>query len=719
METIADEGDPHSGASDRGGADGFVHLEASGVGLVLDCRGARLPRVLHWGRALPHATDADLTALALASLPATVPNSLDTPASVTMVPEPATGWFGLPGLLGHRDGRHWSPLFATEHVAVHDRGAEGGEVVVLASDAVCGLSLELRLDLTASGVLRMRAVLRNTASGWYTLDGLVMALPVPSEATELLDFTGRWSRERTPQRRAFSAAAHVRDGRRGRTGSDASFILVAGEKGFGFRSGQVWGVHVGWSGNHRTYAERLPTGESVIGGGELLRSGEVRLAPGASYETPWVYAVHGDGLDEMAARFHRQVRSGHAGPRPVIVNTWEAVYFDHDLGRLKALVDAAAEVGAERFVLDDGWFRGRRDDRAGLGDWYVDEVRWPEGLHPLVEHVRARGMDFGLWVEPEMVNPDSDLARAHPDWIVGAMGRRPPPIRHQQALDLRRPEAYQYILERLDALVSEYRIAFLKWDHNRDLIDADVHGQTTAVYRLMDELRARHPGLEIESCSSGGARVDLGILARTDRVWASDCIDGLERQAIQRWTALLLPPELIGSHVGAARSHTTGRTQSLALRAGTALFGHFGIEWDLTTATDEERTELRRWVELYKRMRGWLHRGVVVRADHPDPALWVHGIVSAERDQALFSVVAMTTGARTQPGRVRIPGLDPHRRYHVHPLAPGDKPGTTALTPNPWLAEGVVVTGEVLAEVGLSAPPLHPEQLLLLHITKA
>ncbi|MGP3960341.1 alpha-galactosidase [Nonomuraea sp. 3N208] len=708
---------------DGRGIDGFVHLQASGAGLVLDCRGTRLPSVLHWGRALPHATDADLAALALASLPATVPNSLDTPAQVAMMPELASGWFGLPGLVGNREGRDWSPLFETEHVALRDRGGEGGEVVVLASDTGCGLSLELRLDLTAGGVLRMRAALRNTAAGWYTLDGLVLTLPVPAEATELLDFTGRWSRERSPQRRAFSASAHVRDGRRGRTGSDASFVLVAGEKGFGFRSGQVWGVHVGWSGNHRTYAERLPTGESVIGGGELLRSGEVRLAPGASYETPWVYAVHGDGLDELAGRFHHHVRrsrpQGRGGPRPVVVNTWEAVYFDHDLGRLKALVDAAADVGAERFVLDDGWFRGRRDDRAGLGDWFVDEERWPEGLHPLAEHVRARGMDFGLWVEPEMVNPDSDLARAHPDWIMATAGRRPPPVRHQQALDLRRKDAYGYILERLDALVGEYRIAFLKWDHNRDLIDADAHEQTKAVYRLMDELRARHPGLEIESCSSGGARVDLGILERIDRVWASDCIDGIERQAIQRWTALLLPPELIGSHVGSAGSHTTGRTQSLALRAGTALFGHFGIEWDLTAATEGERAELRRWVGLYKRMRGWLHRGAVVRADHPDPALWLHGIVSEDRDQALFAVVAMATGARTQPGRVRIPGLDPHRRYHVRPLAPGDKPGTTALTPNPWLAAGVVVTGQVLAEVGLSAPPLHPEQLLLLHVTKA
>jgi alpha-galactosidase len=191
---------------------------------------------------------------------------------------------------------------------------------------------------------------------------------------------------------------------------------------------------------------------------------------------------------------------------------------------------AAARVGG-----------GRADVGADqLADWYVDAGVWPDGLHPLIERVRGLGMQFGLWVEPEMVNPDSDLYRAHPEWVLGA-ARLPPSWRHQQVLNLAHPDAYAYILERLDALLTEYDIAYLKWDHNRDVVDAPVHAQTLAVYRLLDELRARHPGVEIESCSSGGARVDLGILARTDRVWGSDSNDALERQHIQRWTALLLP----------------------------------------------------------------------------------------------------------------------------------------------------------------------------------
>ena len=232
------------------------------------------------------------------------------------------------------------------------------------------------------------------------------------------------------------------------------------------------------------------------------------------------------------------------------LNTWEAVYFDHRLEPLVELAEKAAAIGVERFVLDDGWFGSRRDDHAGLGDWWVSPEVWPQGLHPLVDRVTQLGMQFGLWVEPEMVNLDSDIARAHPEWVMATGGRTPVPSRHQQVLNLGIPECYAHIRDALFAILAEYDIAYLKWDHNRDLVDAGshpdgrpgVHAHTLAVYRLLDELRAAHPRLEIESCYSGGGRVDLGILQRTDRVWVSDCIDPHERQMMQRWTAQLLPP---------------------------------------------------------------------------------------------------------------------------------------------------------------------------------
>ncbi|MCE6996482.1 alpha-galactosidase [Saccharothrix sp. S26] len=703
-------------------ADRIVHLRADGVSLVLRCEGSRLPHVLHWGVDL--GPDADVEALASVSVPAVVPNATDEPAAVAVIPEHATAWPGAPGLRGHRDGRDWSPLFSVESVV-----EDGGSCLVHATDLDAGLALDLEIGLTPAGLVRLRATVRNTGDTTYTLDGLVLALPLPARADELLDLTGRWGRERTPQRRPFGVEAHVRDSRRGRTGSDATLVLVAGERGFGFRRGRVWGVHVAWSGNHRTYAERVPTGEAVIGGGELLLDGEVRLAPGETYTTPEVFGSCGDGLDELSARFHRHLRSRPhhpGGPRRVVLNTWEAVYHDHELDRLRALADRGAEVGAELFVLDDGWFRNRRDDTAGLGDWYVDESVWPDGLHPLVDHVRSLGLEFGLWVEPEMVSADSDLLRAHPDWILSTGARRPPLVRGQYVLDLTRPQVRAHLLERLDALVTEYRIAYLKWDHNRDLVDAGdsrtgraaVHAQTLAAYGLLDELRRRHPGLEVESCSSGGSRVDLGILERTDRVWASDCIDALDRQGIQRWTGLLLPPELIGSHVGAARSHTTGRRHDLAFRAITALFGHFGIEWDLVAADPAELAELARWVRFYQRVRGWLHRGRVVRADSPDPAVLVHGVVSDDEAQALFAVVAIASGTTTSPGRVTLPGLPPGARFTVRPVDHADLPPSTALVGVPWLATGARLSGRELAEVGVQVPPLHPEQALLLHLVR-
>ncbi|WP_049560985.1 alpha-galactosidase, partial [Nonomuraea sp. SBT364] len=411
-----------------------------------------------------------------------------------------------------------------------------------------------------------------------------------------------------------------------------------------------------------------------------------------------------------------------SSPRPVVLNTWEAVYFDHDLDRLLELAGRAARVGVERFVLDDGWFPGRRHDRAGLGDWRVDPAVWPDGLHPLVKRVRELGMQFGLWFEPEMINPDSELARAHPDWILQTGDRLPPAARHQQVLDLTNPAAYAHIKERLLALIGEYELDFIKWDHNRDLVDAGstlrqgraaVHAQTLAVYRLLDEIRAAHPRLEIESCSSGGARVDLGILERTDRVWASDCIDPVERRQIMRWTAQLLPPELIGSHIGADRSHTTGRRHDLAFRAATAFFGHYGIEWDLASLTDDELGELAGWIALHKEHRDLLHTGVMVRLDDVPEGVEAHGVVAPDGRAAVYEIALLERPATWPPGLVRLPGLDPDTLYRVRPLTPVASHGVAPA----WVSGGTVLPGAALAASGIAVPPLFPDQSALLHLT--
>ncbi|QIK72623.1 alpha-galactosidase [Propioniciclava coleopterorum] len=716
-----------------------VLLRGDDVAVLLDLTAGRLPAILHWGADLGDLSPADAAAVAAAAVPPPGPNLPDTPPRLALLPEAHTGWVGRPGISGSRAGRDWSPRFAVTGLTLDGAplAADGSDAPTLATgrhleveagDEASGLGLSLTVELAAGGLLRSRAILTNTGTDAYQLDDLTLAYPVPAEADELLDYGGRWGKERVPQRRAFTLGTHLREGRHGRTGADAATVLHAGSPGFGFAGGDVWGVHVGWSGNHTHYAERVLTGERVLGGGELLLPGEVVLEPGASYTSPWLHGSHGRGLDAVARRFHRfmRARPGHPdAARPVTLNVWEAVYFDHALEPLLELADIAASVGVERYVLDDGWFGARRDDTAGLGDWFVSPDVWPQGLHPLVDHVRGLGMQFGLWFEPEMVNLDSDVARAHPEWVMATGGRTPIPSRQQQVLNLGIAECYAHVRDAMSAVIAEYDLDYIKWDHNRDLIDAGtqpsgrpgVHAQTLAAYRLMDDLRAAHPRLEIESCSSGGARVDLGVLARTDRVWVSDCIDPLDRQRMLRGTTQLVPPEMMGSHIASGTSHTTGRSHTLNFRAATAVFGHLGIEWDLRTAGPEDRAELAEWIAFYKRERGLLLRGDLIRIDHPDPAILAGGVVAPDRSRAVFSHALVASPDTALPGRLRLPGLDADRRYRVRPLLAGRPP---ALRPPAWWGdgEGVVLTGAALAGAGVAAPLMFPENAVL-HLVEA
>ena len=703
-------------------ADGFVHLRAGGVSVLLDATGPGLPSVLHWGADL--GDDVDPAALALAAVPAVANNAMDVPVPVSLLPERAGAWLGRPGLSGSRGGRDFSPRFALQQVRQED-----GRVAVVAADESARLSVEVELELHPVGLLRVRPSVRNDGDEPYDLQELACVLPVPGTAHELFDLNGRWIRERHPQRQPFPLGSFVREHRRGRTGHDAALVLAAGTPGFANRTGEVWAVHLGWSGDSTLWAERSSAVPPVLGTAELLAPGEVRLAPGERYVAPWTFAVFSDrGLDGVSDVFHDWLRSRPhhpSAPRPVVLNTWEAVYFDHRLPRLLELADTAAALGVERFVLDDGWFLGRRDDSRGLGDWVVDPAVWPHGLGELVDRVTGLGMSFGLWFEPEMVNLDSDLARAHPEWVLGVPGRTPPPSRNQQVLDLTAPGAYEHVLGQLDAVLSAYDISFVKWDHNRDLVEAAgtdgrpaVHGQTLAAYRLLDELRSRHPGLEVESCSSGGGRVDLGILERTDRVWASDTNDPLERQSIQRWTGVLLPPERIGAHVGPPVAHTTRRASALSFRVNTALLGSFGFEWDITTTDEAERRLLAAAVREYKRLRPLLHSGRVVHGDLPDPSALLSGVVAQDGSAALFCYAQLASSTLAVPGAVRLPGLAPDRSYRVRPLElAGFRTGMARAEPPWWQAGEVVLTGRVLGSAGLRLPALDPESALLLELT--
>lgn len=713
----------------------IITLRGGSAALIAEIAYPR-PRIIHWGADLGDLNPADINALVTSADPSATHNSTDEPRDLTILPTEADAWSGTPGIEGVvRDGTPYARFV----LATHRADETAGELEVSLRDERNGLVATVRYHLDRFGVLDVTTAVSNEsdADTVYELAAVTALLPLPDRATEYLDFTGKWSRERSPQRGAIDLGTRLRESRRGRSSLDSPYLLIAGTHGFGFRNGEVWAVHAGWSGNQRYLVEQLPEGagvfRSVLGAGELLLPGEVGLRPGERYQAPAVSFIWSNtGLDGVSGALHKRLRARDThprSPRPLTLNTWEAVYFDHDMATLERLVDAAASVGVERIVLDDGWFAGRRNDTNGLGDWTVDVDVWPRGLWPLVNTVREKGMQFGLWFEPEMVNLGSRLAEEHPDWILAPSDGVGAAIRHQYVLNLAHPAAWEHILGRIDALVTEYRIDYIKWDHNRELHEAalrndrdraGVHEQTLALYRMLDELKLRHPSLEIESCASGGGRIDLGILARTDRVWASDCNDPVERQNIQRWTAQLIPLELIGSHVGAEEAHTTHRATPLSFRLATALFGHAGIETDLTRLTREELDTVTAFAALYKELRPLLHSGDLVRGDVADPESVLTGVVSADRSQAVYSWARLGTSAPVQSGRVRLPGLDPDRDYRIRVR---DEIGRTSLHENPpaWLVQaadnGFAASGRVLVEVGLPLPTLDAAQAILFQLT--
>lgn len=695
----------------------LIHLRAGGISVLLDVA-VGTPSILHWGADLG---DVELTPDLRAIVADPVGHSdFDRPVTAGILRENARGFLGRPALAGHRLGRHWSPLLALTSVEW-----EGTAVTTVSRDAGAGLEITWRVELTQQGVLLIDQAVTNLGMDQYQVDDLTTWLPLPDRAGEVLDFTGRWCQERVPQRQSISVGHWSREVREGRTGHDGTIAQIALTPGTGFRTGEAWAIGLQWSGNSRHVIERLPIGRTSIGAGELLMPGEISLDAGESYAAPTVVAAYSAiGLDGITDRYHSWLRARpnhptNIRPRPLTLNVWEAVYFDHRLDRLSELADVAAEVGVERFVLDDGWFHARRDDFAGLGDWWVDPEVWPDGLGPLIDYVNARGMEFGLWFEPEMVNADSDVFRAHPDWIFHVEGRTPPEWRHQQVLDLGHPGAYAHVRDQMHALLSEYNIAYIKWDHNRVIVDGDhlgtagIHRQTEAVYRLFDELKHLHPGLEIESCASGGGRVDLGMALHADRFWTSDCNDALERVSIQRWTGMAIPPELLGTHIGPHHSHTTGRTHNLSFRAVTALFGHAGIEWDITETNPMERAALASWIAYYKENRDLLHSGRVVRSDHSDPASVVHGVVSRDGSRAIFAHVQTALSLASKPDRILLPGLDEDATYWVREVRPAGSPETQQISSPQWLS-GATVSGRVLGTIGLQPSILRPENATLI-----
>jgi alpha-galactosidase len=715
-------------------------LDAAGHSMVWVSHAQRLPSLLYWGEAL--ARDADLQALAQALQQPLPHGGLDVAEEISWLPEPGRGFTDEPGLALRRAERH---LYTQFQLDAAQRVGTGWCFDL--SDAAAGLGLALHIGIDPlSGVCSAFVELRNLGLDALAVHSLAsLTIPVPCHLNQRLSLGGRWAGEFAMHQQPVTDAAWHQASRVGRSSHHAYPGLVLMAAGTNATQGEAISLQLACSGNHQFLLQRCRLGPVQLQLGELLLPGEVLLAPGDSHRSASVHLLRGDkGLRELGSRWHSFVRqhilpsASRNTPRRVQFNSWEATYFNHETSRLRALAQAAADVGVERFVLDDGWFAGRHHDRAGLGDWQACPQRYPQGLAPLAQHCNALGMRFGLWLEPEGVNANSDLFRAHPQWLLGDTTRplhTQPLGRHQYVLNFGLAAVRDELFAQLSRLLNSAPIDFIKWDMNRDMTHANhcmidevredagedlrqevrAFGRAAArahvqgVHAVMDRLRRSFPALEIETCASGGGRADLAMLQRCDRLWVSDNNDPLERQRMHAGLLHFLPPEVMGVHVGDAQSHTSGRVSGITLRTLNALFGHFGVEANLLDMPQADREHLRAAIGFYKTERAWLHGGQTSAIDTGDPALVALLAHSADATRALLSVVALSSPSSAQLPPLRVPGLAPGDLFDValHPLwLPNPQGSKTAA---PLQGGGALqLSGRMLAAAGLVLPLLRP-----------
>ena len=655
------------------------HLQAGPVSYVIGVNEKNELQSMYWGKRLWR--DDDLQAAHSNPEWASFDNSGNT------TPQEYPGWGG---------GRYIEPcLKVTLPDGVRDLvlhyvsyTIDGNTLRIELKDIGYDLGVTLRYQVfPETGVIRKSALIRNGTRQPLTLESAQSGawnLP-PGEGYRLTYLSGRWAGEWQINREPVHPGMKVIESRRGSTSHQANpwFAIDEGQADEGH--GRVWFGALGWSGNWRLSIEQTAHQQVRVTGGFNPFDFSYPLAPGQTLETPPFYAGFTDGgFGEASRILHRFERTEimpggvSARPRPVLYNSWEATEFAVNEEGQKALAAKAAKLGVERFVMDDGWFGARNNDHAGLGDWTVNRQKFPHGLGPLIDYVNSLGMDFGLWVEPEMVNPDSNLYRQHPDWAMHFPDRPRTEARNQLVLNMARDDVKNYIFEALDRLLVENpKIAFLKWDMNRNFSEpgwpeAPVAQQkelwvayTRNVYDIMDRLRRKHPKLEIESCSGGGGRVDLGILSRTDEVWTSDNTDAFDRLRIQEGFSYAYTPKAMMAWVTDVPNFN-GRSTPLQYRFLVAMMGSLGIGGNLNKWTDNDMALATRMVELYKSIRTTVQQGKLYRLFSPGAGTFsANEYVSEDGRQAVLFAFRSAQDFGYPPPVVRLSGLDGNAVYRV------------------------------------------------------
>jgi len=595
----------------------------------------------------------------------------------------------------------------------------GEQLVVQLKDVKRAVHVSLTYAMDeATGIVARSAVVENRTNSWIQVDQMAAAcLNLPySDDYQLSFLSGRWAGEFMLQTRAVTPGAFFVESRKGETSHQSNPWIALSRNATGEESGPVWFGALGWSGSWRINVEMDAMGGVHATAGYNPFDFNYRLKPGESLASPVFYAgFSNEGFGGASRIFHRYQRerilpnAPARRLRPVLYNSWEATFFDVTEAGQMALAEKAASIGVERFVVDDGWFGERNSDKKGLGDWVVNRKKFPNGLGPLIRHVNGLGMQFGLWVEPEMVNPDSDLYRAHPDWVINFPGRQRSEARNQLVLNLARKDVYEHLLKVLDELVSSNKIEYLKWDHNRTWSEpgwpeaAPDEQQRLYVayvdklYRLLAELRRRHPKLEIESCASGGGRVDLGIMKLTEQVWTSDNTDPYDRLVIQDGFTQAYAPAIMMAWVTDSPNFVNRRVTSLEYRFLSAMQGGLGIGANLKHWNDSDFATAKRMVEEYKRIRatvqqGNLYRLVSPRNGSPRSATLS---VSQDRKQAVLFAFLHSSMMRSAQPMAQLRGLDPNAVYTLRAIAGAAAAGTPAKASGAyWMGRGVKVALE-------------------------
>ena len=680
-------------------------LDAGKVTYAMGVNADGMLQNIYWGARLE---DND----PLVALPAPERSSFDPKGALTL--QEYAGWGGsltaTPALKLRFDDGNRDLVLRYDSYRI-----DGGDLAILLRDAQAGVKVTLHYSAdAATGIVGRSAHIENGSGQPLTIDSAAAAtwsLP-PANDYSLRYLTGTWAGEWHLQTRPVAPGATVLESRRGSTGDENNpWFAIGRGADWNEDHGDVWFGALAWSGSWQLRVDEDILGQVRVTGGFNPFDFGYRLKPGESLDTPVFYAGYtGDGVGEASRLMHRfeRTRVLPEGPtpkiRPVLYNSWEATEFKVDEAGQEKLAVKAAGLGVERFVVDDGWFGARDSDHAGLGDWVVNRRKFPNGLKPLIDRVHGLGMSFGLWVEPEMVNPDSDLYRAHPDWILNFTGRDHSLGRNQMVLNLAREDVKAHVFEVLDRLLAENDIQFLKWDYNRNWSEPGwpqmapdeqqkvYVAYTRNLYDILRRLREKHPGVEIESCSGGGARVDLGIMALTDEVWPSDNTDPSDRLSIQDGFSYAYAPATMMAWVTGSPNWVNGRSSSLDFRFLSSMQGGLGIganllEW---TASDEETA--RRYIAEYKTIRTTVQQGELYRLLSPQGrAPWsATESVSADRAQAVvFAFQRQGEEARAFP-TLRLRGLDPKARYRMRFIHGKAAPGTPeAASGAYWMQRGI------------------------------